>query len=137
MLIKAITLWQPWASFMALGLKENETRSWATQYRGPLAIHAAAKMPKRSDMSPEVWELAREKITGWHGWQLGKILCVVDLIKIMPTTAIIPFTNNKTEWMLGDYSPGRWVWITNMLKIFDEPIPIKDHQGLWNWEWIK
>ena len=41
--MKAITIWQPWAEFIAAGVKHNETRSWATKYRGPIAIHAAVK----------------------------------------------------------------------------------------------
>jgi hypothetical protein len=40
--VKALTLTQPWASLVALGAKRIETRSWATRYRGLLAIHAAA-----------------------------------------------------------------------------------------------
>ncbi|MDQ7094195.1 ASCH domain-containing protein [Desulfosporosinus sp. PR] len=43
--MKAITMWQPWASLLACGAKKYETRSWATQYRGPIAIHAAKKDP--------------------------------------------------------------------------------------------
>lgn len=39
--MKAITLTQPWATLVAIGAKRIETRSWATSYRGPLAIHAA------------------------------------------------------------------------------------------------
>ncbi|MEA4895901.1 MAG: ASCH domain-containing protein [Oscillospiraceae bacterium] len=46
--VKALTLHQPWASLLALGLK-HETRSWATSYRGPIAIHAAAQ-PTRKDL---------------------------------------------------------------------------------------
>ncbi len=41
--IKAITLWQPWASLLAIGAKIFETRPWSTRYRGPIAIHAARK----------------------------------------------------------------------------------------------
>ena len=41
--MKAITLWQPWASLVCIKL--NETRSWYTKYRGPLAIHAAKTFP--------------------------------------------------------------------------------------------
>lgn len=41
--LRAITLWEPWASLIASGVKTIETRSWATKYRGPLAIHAAAR----------------------------------------------------------------------------------------------
>lgn len=44
--MKALTLWQPWASLVALGAKRIETRSWSTTYRGPLAIHAAARKPE-------------------------------------------------------------------------------------------
>jgi hypothetical protein len=38
--MRAITLTQPYATLVALGAKHIETRSWATSYRGPLAIHA-------------------------------------------------------------------------------------------------
>lgn len=41
--MKALTLWQPWAALVAAGVKTIETRSWGTDYRGPLAIHASAK----------------------------------------------------------------------------------------------
>lgn len=44
--MKAISLWQPWASAIALGAKRVETRSWGTRYRGPLAIHAAKHLNK-------------------------------------------------------------------------------------------
>lgn len=39
--MKALTLWQPWATLIAIGAKTIETRSWSTNHRGPLAIHAA------------------------------------------------------------------------------------------------
>lgn len=54
MMLRAVTLWQPWASLAALGLKQYETRSWRTAYRGPLLIHAAKSSPMR-----EAVELAR------------------------------------------------------------------------------
>lgn len=41
--MKALTLHQPWATLVALGIKTVETRSWYTPYRGPLAIHAGLK----------------------------------------------------------------------------------------------
>ena len=40
--MKAITIRQPYASLIARGVKTVETRSWATHYRGRIAIHAAA-----------------------------------------------------------------------------------------------
>lgn len=38
---KALTIWQPWAQLLAMGTKNNETRSWGTRYRGRILIHAA------------------------------------------------------------------------------------------------
>src|SRR3990167_5425805 len=39
--MKILTLWEPWATLVIIGQKRLETRSWSTQYRGLLAIHAA------------------------------------------------------------------------------------------------
>jgi activating signal cointegrator 1 len=43
--MKAITIRQPWATLIALGVKTIETRGRKVNYRGPLAIHAAKKIP--------------------------------------------------------------------------------------------
>jgi len=40
--IRAITLWQPWAGSIAVLGKDIENRSWRTDYRGPVLIHAGA-----------------------------------------------------------------------------------------------
>lgn len=60
--MKAVTLWQPWASLVAIGAKTIETRSWATSYRGPLAIHAAARKPAVPD--PHGW-IGRYNLGEW------------------------------------------------------------------------
>jgi hypothetical protein len=44
--MKALTLSQPFATLVAIGAKRIETRSWSTNYRGPLAIHAAKTIPR-------------------------------------------------------------------------------------------
>lgn len=38
--MKAITILQPWAALIACGAKKIETRSWYTDHRGQIAIHA-------------------------------------------------------------------------------------------------
>jgi len=139
MLIKSLTLHQPWASFMALGLKRNETRSWKANYHGPLAIHAALRKPKIGDHIP-CFDLAIQTIGQPMNWQYGKILCVVDLEgwlyipdKLEQKEIVEMLT--YPESILGDYSLGRYVWQTKMIQVFDEPIPAKGKQGLWDWEW--
>ena len=49
--IRAITLHQPWASAIALGMKSYETRSWDCDTPGPVAIHAG------KSVKPEYFEL--------------------------------------------------------------------------------
>ena len=50
--MKALSLWQPWASLIAAGVKKVETRHWPTAYRGPIAIHAAKRL--ESDCGEEL-----------------------------------------------------------------------------------
>ncbi|MFG2794304.1 hypothetical protein [Streptomyces sp. NPDC048419] len=40
--VRALTLWQPWASCIVYATKRVENRRWATDYRGWLLIHAGA-----------------------------------------------------------------------------------------------
>jgi hypothetical protein len=61
--MKAITLKQPYASFIAHGIKTVETRSWQTHHRGLLAIHAGA-----------TWE------PGWLRWHHPDASMVDDLV---------------------------------------------------------
>lgn len=38
--MKVITIKQPWATLIAKGYKEYEFRTWKTNYRGDILIHA-------------------------------------------------------------------------------------------------
>lgn len=61
--MKAISLWQPWASLIACGAKPFETRHWAppmTLIGQPVAIHAAKKIDKGAA------EFAEELMYGQH-----------------------------------------------------------------------
>ena len=41
--MKAISIKQPFASLIAYGIKDIENRTWKTNYRGKVYIHASAK----------------------------------------------------------------------------------------------
>lgn len=69
--MKALTLWQPWASLVALGVKSIETRSWSTSYRGQLAIHAAATMPSYQNRYVKGVSLRRESIQLGGRWWMS------------------------------------------------------------------
>ncbi len=44
--MKVLTLKQPWATLVAEGIKKYEFRSWKTNYRGKILIHAGAGIDK-------------------------------------------------------------------------------------------
>lgn len=48
--MKVITIKEPFASLVADGIKKVETRSWKTNYRGEIYIHAGlTKVPEQDE----------------------------------------------------------------------------------------
>lgn len=88
-IFKALSLWQPHAQAIALGIKPFETRGWSTDYRGPLAIHAAKKVFREKDYDYAYFVEASKRLKqgGCPVWALdyGKVLCVVDVVDCVPT----------------------------------------------------
>lgn len=145
--MRAITLWQPWATFMALGLKRNETRGWSTHHRGALAIHASSRLTGRvgsvtkfdaGDYSVPIYaERIRDGIRLHRGGTVpidcpfGAVLAIVSLIDVKSTDSS-ELAPEPLEAALGDYSPGRFAWQTGSLDVL-APIPVRGGQRLWNW----
>jgi hypothetical protein len=132
--MKAISLWEPWASAMSLGMKRNETRSWPTNYRGDIAI-CAAKRPIDA-FSWKLVELLGVDVATWQP-PYGCVLCVVELVECVETVQLIgqPRENSFREMqeeLWGNYSPGRWFWITRNLRRLARPVPVVGRQGLFN-----
>ena len=67
--MKALSVRQPWASMLVAGLKTIELRTWAVDYRGPIAIVAS----KTGD---------RSALRDWPDGPRGAIVGVVELIDI-------------------------------------------------------
>lgn len=116
--MKAITIWQPWAGFVAAGVKHNETRSWATKYRGPIAIHAAVKpirqvVPLLSEKAFGLMVEKLEKASMANGelltyFNYGEIIATAELVACHLITEEYLSTLPDTEKALGDYSLGRF-----------------------------
>ena len=123
--MKALTLYQPYAAAIALGLKKYETRSWATSYRGPLAIHTSVKR-----LSPEFKKLAERY--NINKFEYGKIIVVCELQDCIEMTDELIQSISQTEKDFGIWTPGRYAWKLKVLKILKEPIPARGYQMLWN-----
>lgn len=141
--IKVITLWQPWATLMALRLKHFETRSWATNYRGLLAIHAAARPVRwESEVNITMGVYLREYgLRSRDDFPYKAIVGVGNLTGCYATPTVwgdeIAYSSGVTlppgrpESDFGNYAPGRYAWHVPDVVGFKEPIPCSGAQGLW------
>lgn len=140
--MKAISLWQPYASFMALHLKWNETRGRLTHYRGELAICSARRNSFPGEFGSDVDWLVQRAGDLWLKenklkpeaerslfFPKGYVVCVVELIDCKPTDGL---EVSSLEKMLGNYLPGRFAWITRNCRPLKHPVPVVGHQGFFN-----
>ena len=147
--IKAITLWQPWASLVAVGAKKIETRSWGTKYRGPLAIHAAKLWNQELESYLSSWEfqtglaplvgkpldLLKYTWSGVEAEQLprGVIVAICNLTDCIPTDNLT-LEQIGTDFPFGNWARGRFAWMLADVRPLTTPISAKGKQGLWEWE---
>jgi hypothetical protein len=126
--IRAISLWQPWASAVALGLKHVETRHWSTKYRGPLVIHAARRWDRSQRQFASV-----ERTLGRLPSRLpfGALVAVCNLVDVRPTEEL-KLSVSAIERLYGNYEPGRFGWLLADIRPLTEPIPYLGRQGFFS-----
>ena len=158
--MKAITLYQPWASLIAEGVKTIETRGRPAPQRfvgTRIAIHAAKRNPEGLIYS-----------RGRNGFLIGYDLSLYGPIRHMvigrpkpalPTGAVLATARLKALAQVlecdgdtarvrqgsdesifvktdpyGDFSPGRWLWMLDEVRKLAEPIPARGRQWFWEWD---
>jgi len=115
--MRALTICQPYAHLIAIGEKRVENRSWATSYRGPLAIHAGRS---RS------W-LKRGDAERYPEMVFGGIVAVAELITCWPKAEAPPFA-----WVLDHvHTEGPWCWVLGNIARLHDPIMCSGARGLW------
>ena len=96
----ALSVQQPWAELLVSGRKSIELRSWTTDYRGRLWLHAASKS------RPEL-----ERHFGLEGPFKGGFVGSIQL------SAVVPMTSDRwVQWRSnhldeGQYQHGMLAWI--------------------------
>jgi hypothetical protein len=148
--MKALTLQQPWASLMALGLKTIETRSWNCWHRGPLVIHSSAKWDRAvleqltlarrppicdddSDWRRMLAALNRAGVKTLGELPLGCALATLNVEDCILTEDVYRYVDigpTEDEIAFGNYAAGRFAILTEGVRRFD-PIPFKGRLGLW------
>lgn len=139
--MRALSLWQPWATLMALDAKRFETRpqtcSWFG-YRGTVAIHAAK--------SHEELELCLEEpfcsvlkaggIRKIGDLAFGAFVAVGEMVAVWSsdsdgTAHAVALRGGVHERAFGNYAPNRVVIEFSSVKPLSAPLPARGYQGLW------
>ena len=63
---------------------------------------------------------------------LGKIIGHVDLLDIRRTEKVVS-TLSDVEAGYGDYSPGRYAWLTTDPELLSHPVAASGHLGIWRY----
>lgn len=152
--MKAITLYQPYATLMAIGAKTFETRSWKTNYTGQIAVHAAKTFPawckdlfRTEPFHSMLVQYGHETL---ESLPRGVILSIHVLKRCYATPMVAGQTKLYTrgaraldkeiripppwpESACGDYGPGRYAWHMPLIERLEPPQAARGKQGLWNW----
>lgn len=135
--MKALSLWQPYASLIACGLKRVETRSWATSYRGPVLIHAAQRWTRAErDALAKLradWDSIRARLNV-ADIRLGAVVAVARVASCVEMTPEIVDLCERTaplELAVGDWKPGRFAWALEDVRALPAPVPCGGARGLW------
>jgi len=135
--MKALTLWQPWATLVAIGAKQYETRSWQIAYRGRLAIHAAKSKKGKAFFYDKPFRsaLVNAGYPDFRWLAFGQIIAVCQLVDIIRITEDSLNDMARRELALGDFTLGRYAWRLQGITILPYPIPVRGRQGLWEWDY--
>ena len=137
--MKAITIYDPWATLIKLKEKKYETRSWATKYRGQIWIHAAVTT-RYADLGFQAPFFTALKpihsdVNGHTGLEFypACIIAVATLTDCVEITPEFIKTLSEKELAFGDYTIGRYAWELDNVVPLEQPIPMKGKQRIWNW----
>ncbi|RYC10134.1 ASCH domain-containing protein [Ciceribacter ferrooxidans] len=93
----ALSIRQPWAWAILHAGKPVENRSWSTNLRGPICIHAAKgmTMAEYAETRQFVWSLGIKDIPAFDAIRRGGIIGVADLVDVV--------THHPSPWFFGPY----------------------------------
>jgi hypothetical protein len=136
--MRGLTAWQPYATLLAIGAKPYETRSWWTNYRGLVAIHAAKKPVEHVlRLLPEETKrvifnaLSASPVKLDIRFPLGAVVGVGNLVAchLIDDEFISKLTYEQRQ--MGDFTPGRYAWEFRDVTPLMKPVKMLGAQCLW------
>lgn len=151
--MKALTIWQPWASLIMAGAKPYEFRGWPAPRSligQRIAIHAGARPVKRHEIADllfrlrgkEPWTTALIKdvalplLDRWHAnpgmLPLSSILGSAELGAPVTANAIMSKFEGGVDSDRSEHCNFAWPMLG--VEVFAPIIPARGAQGFWDWE---
>jgi hypothetical protein len=97
--MKALSIHQPWASLIMAGIKPVENRTWKSNYRGDLLIHAGKKWDYDGVMYvcnlPGFVEKGYHSIMAKAQGEMGGIIGMVEMVDCVE--------DHPSKWFFGPY----------------------------------
>lgn len=124
--MKTLTIKQPWAELIINGYKKYEFRSWKTNYRGKILIHAGLTTQK-----DVLSRFNKYELNLINGAIIGEAE-ITDCILVDKDFDLRLKEMNKSVYM--NNHVGLYAWKLNNIKKYDVPIYVKGKLGLWNYE---
>ncbi len=115
--MKCLSVKQPWASLICMGIKDVENRSWRPKDApGRILIHAGATMDR----------YAQSEIEDIVGQDLPKL----PKGAIIGSVEVYGFVEHSESVWAGEGQGAEWKWLLRDAKMFKKPIPYKGKLGL-------
>lgn len=152
--MKALTIYQPWASLIMIGAKPYEFRKWDYRARCPqvegqrIVIHASARKVDPREVQELLFGLWAGEPMGLKREPARQLLVKIgfkpgDGGPMLPVahglgTAILGRPRKASELFRGRPDSDRidhhvWAWPLTSIKPFEPPIPARGAQGFWTW----
>jgi len=111
--MKALSIRQPYVHLIMEGLKTDEFRSWSTDYRGPLLIHASQRRNDNSGLTRKQCAVIPADL------ETGGFVGVVDLVGVRYTGD--PNPAMAFAWKLRNPRRIRFKRALGKLRLFEAP----------------
>ena len=126
--MKAFTVKQPWAQLICDGIKPIENRTWKTNFRGRVLIHASAK-PERVTLEMEGQATVKEieMLSALNFAEENNLFgCIIGSVEIVDCVQ-----NHPSMWA----DKGIWNWVLAKPVLFAKPIEnVKGKLSFWDYE---
>ena len=132
MIIKALTICQPYAGVIMDGRKRVENRTWRTNYRGPLVIHAGKSLQWMKTWNDETDGPLPSEMP------LGAVVGTAELTAVYIKADVVsqfwdPECTHPHKWIADHrHASGPFIWVLETVKRLTTPIEWNGKQGLWS-----